>query len=284
LELADRWILSRFQKTAEKVNQSLEEYNLAQASRAMYQFVWSEFCDWYVELSKIRLLGNASVQEKETALRVLETILDGILRLLHPIMPFITEELWKRLAENLGVETIPASLLLVSYPRPDSALVNDEAEKQMGKMMNLITAVRTIRSEMNVPPGRPIALSLNVSDDPARVLMETHSAYLRHLCKIGDLKIGSSLPKPPKSVSVVVEGMEAFIPLEGLIDFEKEKQRLEKEFEAVKNEIERIDTRLANPDFAAHAPDEEVQKARQRKIESSEKLERLKEHLSSVRG
>ena len=282
LELCDRWILTRFQKTAQAVTQALEEYNLAQAARVLYQFVWSEFCDWYVELSKIRVLEKEPTQGKRIALGVLDYVLDGVLRLAHPIMPFITEEVWKNLQSIAQPEGFPESLLLTDYPEPDPRLVQEGTEAAMGILMAVITEIRTIRSEMNVPPGEKIALKLNVHDKETEQLVWPHSSYIQHLCKSENLQIGSGLSKPGKSAASVVGKVEIFVPLEGLIDFGKERQRLEKELTAARTEIEHLTKRLSFPDFKTHAPKEEVRRTEQRKAEAEQRFKRIEEHIASI--
>lgn len=279
LELCDRWILSRFQRTVQTVNQSLNDYNLAQASRAIYQFLWSEFCDWYVELSKIRVLDDKSGQKRETALMILSYLLDGILRLLHPIMPFITEEIWK-IKNELHGKTKAKNLLLTSYPEFEEKWLDVEAESEMEVLMNVIIESRTIRAEMNISPAEKISMILNVHNDSIKPFLNEHADYIRHLCKVGHLEIGNNLKKPYKAVSAVITDIEIFIPLEGLIDFEKEKNRLSKEIGQAQDELTHLEKRLSDPQFKSHAPEEEVKKTLQRKEDSLKKLKRLQEHIS----
>jgi len=283
-ELCDKWIVSRYQRTIQAVSQSLNDYNLAQTSRMLYQFVWSEFCDWYIELSKIRIMSeNGKSSDKQTALSVCDYILGGLLHLLHPIMPFITEELWQNLQKIAkNAKDVQPSLLLSSYPEFKPEYIDTESEIKMGLLMSVIIEVRTIRAEMNVPPGEKISLLLNVSKESTLSLLNEHTGYIQHLCKVKGLEIGSALEKPQKSVAAVVPDIEIFVPLEGLIDLGKEKTRLGKEFKNVESDITRIDQRLSNPDFVNLAPKEEVRKTEQRRKESIQKLERLKEHLSSL--
>ncbi|OGR87248.1 MAG: valine--tRNA ligase [Elusimicrobia bacterium RIFCSPLOWO2_01_FULL_60_11] len=265
LELCDRWILSRFQETARSVTGSLESYNIAQASRTLYQFLWSEFCDWYVELAKARM---------KESLWILEQILSGSLRLLHPIMPFITEELWRGLGRT-------GSLLLEEYPEPEPKWMDKEAEEQMAVLMDVVSAVRTVRSEMNVPPGNKIALVLSVAEDSQKSFYQEHLSYIRHLCKAENISIGKGLAKPLKAATAMVRRTQIFVPLEGLIDFDKEKTRLAKEVQGLEADLEKLKARLSNPDFKKNAPVEEVQKAEARQAESAEKLGRMRDLIAS---
>ncbi len=277
LELCDRWILSRFQKTVQTVHHGLTEYNLALSARTLYQFIWSEFCDWYVELSKIRLLGTDRKQ-KETALNVCVYLLDGVLRLMHPIMPFISEEIYK----SLGTGGAARSLLEVSYPQMDPKLVDESVETNIQIVMDIITAARTIRSEMDVPPPTKISLYLSAIDKEKIKLLEECSHYIQYLCKSEKILIGSKLSRPPKSATAILHSVEIYIPLEGLIDFSKERQRLAKELEQVQKELGYVEQRLAEAKFRKNAPAEEVSKTEERKTVSIQKLEKLKEHLALI--
>jgi len=280
IELCDQWIITRYQKTVHAVHEALGQYNIAQTTRLLYQFIWSEFCDWYIELSKIRIQNYDKGEGGATAVQVRDFVLSGILKMLHPIMPFITEELWKNLNNDSN-----GSLCQVEYPKEDKTLLkeleNEGSEAQMQSLMNVIVAVRTIRAEMNVPPAEKISLFLNVSNGKQSLVKE-HTSYIQHLCKTDNLKVGSNVKKPKKSASAVTDGIEIFIPLEGLIDFEKEKIRIEKDFKFVESEVQRIDQRLSNQGFRKNAPPEEIARTEQRKQEALQKLERLKEHLSSL--
>ncbi|OGR51131.1 MAG: valine--tRNA ligase [Elusimicrobia bacterium GWA2_38_7] len=281
LDLASKWILSRFQKTVLAVEKSLLAYDLAQTSRILYQFIWSEFCDWYVELSKLILLDPT--KNKETTLKILLVLIKGIVKLLHPMMPFITEEIWKKLGEmNLILKDETKSVVFSLYPKANIQLENDLAETNMDFLMTAITKIRTIRSEMNVPPATKIEILINGPDSDEKKLLEKHSIYIQHLCKVEKILIGNKLEKPQKSATLVFSGLEIFMPLEGLIDFSKEQQRLLKEFNLLKKEIEHLDARLSQPDFKTHAPEEEIVRTLERKKETDQKLIKLKEHLELV--
>lgn len=281
LDLASLWILSRFQKTVLAVEKSLEMYDLAQTSRILYQFIWSEFCDWYIELSKLTLLDPT--KNKETTLKILLHLVTGIVKLLHPIMPFITEEIWKKLGEmNLILNTETKSILFSAYPKTNAQLENELAEANMDFLMMTITKIRTIRAEMNVPPAKKIEIVVNGPDSDEKKLIQRYSHYIQHLCKAEKILIGNDLEKPQKSAAAVVGSLEIFIPLEGLIDFDKEKQRLLKEFNSLQKEIEHLEARLSHPDFKTHAPEEEVERTQKRKIETDQKITKLKEHLELI--
>jgi valyl-tRNA synthetase len=265
LELCDRWILSRFQETVGSVIESLESYNIAQASRTLYQFLWSEFCDWYVELAKMRMAES---------LGILEKILSDVLRLLHPIMPFITEELWRGLGKS-------SSILLEEYPKLEPQRIDRGAEEKMAVLMDVVSSIRALRSEMNVPPSNKISLTLSVAEEAQKTIYQAHLSYIQHLCKAENILIGLNLPKPARSATAMVRRTQIFVPLEGLIDFEKEKTRLYKEAQNLEADLARLKARLSNPDFKNNAPPEEVKKAQARQMESSEKLSRIRDLIDS---
>ena len=281
LELCDRWILSRLQAAIGEVDENLKQYNLSQAARTLYSFIWSEFCDWYIELSKIRMLDLANPAGRKSVLSTLSYILDQTLRLLHPIMPFITEEVWKNLRPRLQAEHID-SLLLSSYPKVQPQWIDAKADEEMGLLMSAITAVRTIRAEMNVPPSIKLTLFIRTKNPSSEALLKNHAGYLQALCRSDKLEIGGGVQKPAKAAAAVFKDFDIFIPLEGIIDFNKEKERLAKERANLENQLALVDKRLSDPQFKTHAPEEEVKRTEARRLESLEKLKRLEEHLSSI--
>lgn len=281
LELCDRWILSRLQQAIASVLSDLEQYNLSQASRTLYHFIWSEFCDWYIELSKIRMMDAANPAARKNVLTVLIHLLDNVLRLLHPIMPFITEEVSKNLHARLE-NGRKDSLLRAAYPEAQKKWIDAQAENEMAVLMEAITAVRTIRSEMNVPPVTKIRITLRAKNADAEKLLNANRGYLQTLCKSDDIQIGMNLAKPAKSAAAVFKELDLFIPLEGIIDFEKEKERLAKERANLENQLSLVEKRLSDPQFKTNAPEEEVKRTEARKLESQEKLKRLEEHIASI--
>jgi valyl-tRNA synthetase len=291
LELCDEWVLLRYHETTIAINRHLDEYNMAAAARELYHFIWDIFCDWYIELAKTRILAVEPTQEKIIALKVCAHILDGILRLAHPFMPFITEEIWKMLNSVRSDES--KSILLSNYPTENSTIdtkVSSEKYKDdggvnysMGQIVYLITAVRKIRSEMNIPPGEKISIYIDPESNATKNIFKRNEDYICQLGKISTLKTEKNIQKPAQSVTIVFSGGTAHIPLTGLIDFEKERLRLEKDLLGAKTEIESLSKRLSFPDFRMNAPAEEVQRTEQRKIEAEQRFKRIEESLASIR-
>ncbi|HRY28494.1 MAG TPA: valine--tRNA ligase [Elusimicrobiota bacterium] len=297
MDLSDRWIRRRCVETLKNVDAFVEGYDLAQAARTLYSFFWGEFCDWYIELAKIRLQGlggpaenpppkppttDAALAAKET----LATVLDSVLRALHPIMPFITEELWGALGETLGEKT-EGCLMAAPGRVPalfDSPAASEADMRAMEVLMETVTALRTVRSEMNVPPGKSVPLLVNAQNALPfnKGLLETYGDYVKRLGKVSEIRFIGKGEKPAQAAAAVASDFELFIPLEGLIDFEKEKQRLSKEVVSLDADLQRLQARLSNPDFTARAPQEEVTKAKDRHTEVTAKKQRLQTHLAAL--
>jgi len=276
LTLADRWILSRYDRAVREVTRHLERYDLGEGARTLYDFVWSELCDWYIEVIKPRLYGKEGEASRQSARRVLWYVLKGTLELLHPYMPFITEELWQHLPGT------GESIMIAPWPRPDERLRDPRAEEEMERLMEVIRAIRNIRAEKTVPPGREISAVFHAEGETAR-LLEENLSYVKTLAKVGDARIeppGSA--KPEKAVPAVAGGVEIFLPLAGLVDVEAEAARLKKELEEVLGELERARARLANPGFVEKAPAHVVEGARARVRELEDAEQKLRARLAEL--
>ncbi|MBI4397076.1 MAG: valine--tRNA ligase, partial [Elusimicrobia bacterium] len=289
-DLADRWIRRRLAETVREAGEHIRRYDMAQAARALYAFFWGDFCDWYIELSKIRLMKSegdlpADFEHKRTQARqTLMEVLDGALRALHPIMPFITEHLWQSLCETTGRKPAPSLMAAPGESLPDEPTAADEDMRAMALLMETVTALRTVRSEMNVPPGKKIAVNahLGSSSTFTKKLLTSYAPYVKHLAKVSELHLLEKKEKPPQSAAAVAGDFEMFVPLEGLIDFGKEKLRLQKEIDLLDTDLKRLDSRLGNPDFLNRAPKEEVEKARARHAEVLSKRKRLEDHIAAL--
>ena len=272
--LADRWILSRLNATVKEVDRTLTEFKFNEAAHAIYKFFWNEFCDWYIELSKSRLLSDGP--EKTATQNVLVHVLEAGLKLLHPFMPFITEEIWQKLPAEGN------SIMVADYPKADPGQTCVEAENQMNILMAVINGVRNIRGEMNLSPKQKLNVSVK-SKDPATVgLLEKYDSYIKELARIDALLLGTATEKPRVSATFVNEGIEGYVDLEGLMDFDEEKKRLEKELKKIEKDFITIDKKLSNPEFIKKAPPEVIDKDRQRKEALSEKQAKLQLHLETI--
>ena len=271
LDLSDRWILSRLNHTTLAVTDALERYRLHDVAGGLYRFFWSEFCDWYLELVKPRLYGEDEAERHEVAGAVVCNVLDVSLRLLHPIMPFITEELWGRLP-NRNAD----SIMISSWPQAVAQWDDPDAEAQMGILQEMLGAVRNIRSEYSVGHADRIVVHVRSTDPALRTAIDAEGESARRLGGIERLLQDGELPQTGAgATAVLTSGAEIFVPLEGLVDIEKERARLEKQVGELAALVERSERRLASSDFVRKAPEHVVQQAR-------DKLKGLQEQLEIV--
>ncbi|HPT84079.1 MAG TPA: valine--tRNA ligase [Limnochordia bacterium] len=256
LAAADYWILSRYEFTAQEVTRFLERYDVGEAARVLYDFIWSELCDWYIELIKPRLYGKQGEKTRYAAQYVLWYVLKGTLELLHPFMPFITEEIWQNLPHD--GETI----MLAPWPNP-AGLRSPKHERIMHTVMAVITEIRSMRSEKNVPPGRKITAICQADPEGLEILSGAQED-IRNLAGLETLILEEPVRTPEKSLSAVVEGVNIFLPLAELVDLEEEKARLQKELEQARRELQRAEKNLRNEGFISKAPQEVVEKEKEK--------------------
>ncbi|HEY8498267.1 MAG TPA: valine--tRNA ligase [Limnochordales bacterium] len=278
LALPERWILSRLQRRIQEVTELLERYEMGEAARALYDFAWDELCDWYIELAKPGLAPEAEPGERERTAVVLWYVLEQTARLLHPFMPFITEEIWQRLPHQ------GATVMRAAWPRPDARLVDDEAEAQMRQVMDVIRAIRSVRAEKGVPVGRRIPARV-WAPEPERALLERHADAIRRLAGLSELAIEAPSDRRPADAVPAVAGprVEVFVPLAGLVDVEAELGRLGKELAEVEQLLARWEAMLARPDFVERAPREVVEATRRKREEAQERRARLAQQMEQLR-
>ncbi len=289
LPLHDRWILSRLNKTASAVNKQLETYDFHAAVQDLYHFFWDDFCDWYIELSKTSMTAEEPSAERDLARARLISILEQALRLLHPFMPYLTEELWQKLPVNhaqlqhsayAGAEP---SIMLASFPRGDASLVDERAEAEMQAVIDLISRVRNIRAEMNIKPSDRIQLMIAAKSDLKTVFSDSTDQIAR-LTRAKEISIDGSSDMPKAAArAVLAGGAEVAVPLEGLIDFEQERARLAREKEKLEKESVKLAAQLGNDDFVQRAPAEKVEELRARVTDIAQRnaaLEQMMEALS----
>jgi valyl-tRNA synthetase len=279
LILVDKWILSRLEKTIESVNQNFGEFKLSAAAKSIYSFTWNDFCSWYIELIKP---DKPDQPIREASLRVAFYILDKILRLLHPFIPFVTEEINSRLKEIFPDKE--DTLLFGPWPAQPRQFKDDSLEHSFEYIQSVVNAVRSIRAEMNVPPGKRADLYIRITDTQMGGILESYQQYFRSLAKIDKLIIGKDVKKPSLSASAVISGAEIFIPLEGLINVDSEKKRLEKELANLKIQLEKISKKLANPDFLKNAPADVVEREKNKKTDMEERVEKINNNLEQLIG
>ncbi len=275
----DRWIVSRFHKTVQTVHDSIESYRFDLAAAAIYEFLWDEYCDWYLELSKISLQTGTPEQQRGTR-QTLIGVLEAFLRLAHPIIPFITEEIWQKAAAIAGIDG--QTIMRQSYPQKDASAIDEAAEREVSWLQAFILGVRRIRGEMNIPPGKrlPVLLQGGGPHDPGRV--ETWRAWLERFGRIESIQWLDAGATAPESAISLVDDLKILIPLAGLIDKEAELQRLSKEIERIKKELPRIENKLGNPKFIERAPAQVVAREKEKLKELTATLSRLEEQFSRI--
>ncbi len=272
--LADKWILSEMNTLVKEVTENMEKYELGIAMSKVYDFMWTEFCDWYIELIKPVFYGEDE-KAKGVAYNVLNTVLVTGLKLLHPAMPFITEEIYTHLTEE---ETI----VNAAWPEFDEALVNKEAEDNMAYVIEAIKGLRNVRAEMNVPPSRKAKVIAYIAED-AKEAFTNGAAYMEKLASASEVEfITDKSSVPANAVSLVVKGGELFMPLLDLVDKEKELDRLNKEVKKLEGEIERIDKKLGNQGFVAKAPESVVNAEKEKRVKYVEMLEAVKVRIEAL--
>ena len=275
--LADRWILTRSCETARAVTANLENYELGEAGRAIYEFLWSEFCDWYIELTKARLYDKENVRAKNTALYVLRTVLERTMRLLHPFMPFLTEEIWQKLPRE------GHSIMRAPWPEVDEKEIDAEAEAAMTAIMEVIKVTRNLRAELGTPPGKKSMLLLRVRDAALADVFAAHTDYFHALASASEVTfLAEDAPDPENVVTGALAGAAVYLPLAGLIDVEKETARLTKERDNLEKEIARLSGKLTNAGFTSKAPAAVVAAEREKLAGYEEKIGLIRSRLADL--
>ncbi len=281
LSLADRWIISELQQTEAAVEKALTQYRFDLASQAIYEFVWNEYCDWYLELSKPVLWDdNASVDAKRGTRRTLIRVLEAVLRLAHPFMPFITEEIWQKVAPIAGVEG--DSIMLQPYPEADQSKLNPQASADVQWLKAVIVAIRTVRGEMNIPPGKQIPVLLSNCSDEDQRRVEENRQFLTTLAKLDSLTVLPSDADKPMSATQLIGDMELLVPMADLIDKDAELARLGKEIGKLEKEVQRLAGKLGNDNFVAKAPAEVVAKEKEKLAAQEQSLQKMREQQSTI--
>ncbi len=282
LSMADRWILSRLQSTEQQVADAIEGYRFDQVAKAIYEFTWNEYCDWYLELCKPVLNDDAASEAaKRGTRRTLVRVLEALLRLAHPVMPFITEEIWQNVAPlaNVRGETI----MLQPYPAADPALIDEAAVAEMAWVQQFILGVRRIKGEMNIAPGKPLPVLLQNASPRDRERLARNRHYLDFLARLASVTLLEAGEEAPESATALVGEMKLLIPMAGLIDKAAELARLEKEIGRIEADVKRIEGKLANANFVERAPAAVVEKERGRLADQQSALAKLREQQEKIR-
>lgn len=274
--LADKWILTRLNQVIAKVTELFEKFEFGEAGRLLYHFIWDDFCDWYIEMSKETLAGEDE-QAKLTAKSILAYTLDQTLRLLHPIMPFVTEEIWQ------SVPHLGDSIVVSEYPTVHSEQMDETAAEEMEFLMEFIRSVRQVRNDMNTPLSKPVELLAKVSNERYLEIIKENEHYISRFCNPSTFTVGVNIEAPHDAVTVVISGAELYLPLAGLINISDEIARLEKEADKLSKEVERVEKKLSNASFVEKAPEAVVQSERAKGKEYQEQREAVLQRIQQLK-
>ena len=281
LSSADRWIHARFHETVRYVHRNFDGYRLDLVAQAIYEFTWHEFCDWYLELSKPVLQSEASsAAARRGTRRTLIEILEGLLRLLHPIMPFVTEEIWQQVAPRAGIEA--PTIMLQPYPQPATGETDNTAVADIEWLKQFILGVRQIRGEMDIPPGKPLPVILeNASEADVRRANE-HASLLQRVGRVESVTLLGDGEEPPAAATALLDQLRLLVPMKGIIDVDAERKRLGKQLEKLRTDLDRARAKLDNPNFVNNAPANVVTQEKQRAAEFERQAAQLSEQLEKL--
>lgn len=274
--IADKWILARLNETITQVTDLFERFEFGEAGRQLYKFIWDDYCDWYIEMTK-EVLTQGTDEQKQTTKSVLIHVLDQTLKLLHPIMPFVTEEIWEHIPH------IGESLVNASYPEANEAFEDEQAVNNMEMLIDLVRSVRTIRSEANRPLSKPIDLLIKTKSTQEKEFLIENQSFLIRFCNPDELVIDTEVTVPSEVKTSVVSGAEIFIPLAGLVDIQEEIERLEKELTKWQSEIDRVEKKLSNERFVSNAPDKIVEEEKAKEKDYKDKYESVSRQLEKMK-
>ncbi|MGD8484593.1 MAG: valine--tRNA ligase [Thioalkalispiraceae bacterium] len=282
LNAADKWIISLLQQTEASIEKAIKEYRFDRVAQSLYEFTWNEYCDWYLELSKSVLFNDAASEAaKRGTRRTLVRVLETILRMAHPIMPYISEEIWQRVAPLAGKQG--ETIMLQAYPQADQSKIDESAIQEIEWVKNFIVGVRQIRSGMDIKPGKPLAVLLQNGSANDRTLSQSHQHYLESLARIESISWLESDADAPESATALVGEMKILIPMAGLIDKDAEAARLDKEIEKLQKDMQRVEGKLSNQNFVGKAPEAVVQKERDKLADMQQTLQGLSEQLEKIK-
>jgi len=276
--LFDEWILNQLNQTIKKVSDSLQNFKFSDAAMAIYEFTWNYFCDWYVELIKETLYRKDSSPEKETAQYVLWFVLDNILRLLHPFMPFITEEIWQKIPHQ------ELSISISGWPEYKKEKAKKNLEEKVSTIQEVIKTIRNIKAEMNIPLTKGIDVFIKVVDSSKGKLIKEHLSFIKNLAHVQSVEVSESMKKPECAATGVLEDIEIFVPLKGVIDLDAEVHRLEKKLLKIEKDMILINKKLNNTDFIQKAPDKIIKKEREKIKEQTDIRDRIQKNLKALKS
>ncbi|MEG0440227.1 MAG: valine--tRNA ligase, partial [Solibacillus sp.] len=277
LSTADKWILTRLNETIERVTALSDKYEFGEVGRELYNFIWDDFCSWYIEMAKLPLYGEDEAA-KLTTRSVLAYVLDNTMRLLHPLMPFVTEEIWQHLPHE------GESITVAAWPTVNPAYNFQDEAVEMQLLMDIIRAVRNVRAEVNTPMSKKVAMTISAKDASIASILEANKGYIEKFCNPDGLTIGASLEAPAQAMSAVVSGAEIFMPLAGLINIDEEIVRLEKELDKWAKEVKLVSSKLSNERFVSKAPEALVAVEREKLADYEAKFATVEKRIAELKN
>ncbi len=275
--VADKWILTRLNETIETVTRLSDRYEFGEVGRILYNFIWDDFCDWYIEMAKLPLYGEDE-DAKKTTRSILAYVLDNTMRLLHPFMPFITEEIWQNLPHE------GESITVASWPEVVEEYSDEKAAAEMKLLVEIIRSVRNSRAEVNTPMSKKIKMLIKAKDEEIESILESNRAYIERFCNPEELTIGINVETPDKAMTAVITGAEIILPLEGLINIDEEIARLQKEWEKLNKEVERVQKKLSNEGFVKKAPEKVIEEERAKELDYTEKRSAVEARMNELKN
>lgn len=274
-ELVDKWIFSRMNETAEAVHNNLEKFQLDDAAKAIYEFLRGDFCDWYVELAKVRLYNNEDLDSKVTAQYVLWTVLENGLKMLHPFMPFITEEIWQK------IKVKGDTIMLEKFPVSNKELINPEVVKSFEYIKEVISSLRNIKAEMGISPAKEVKVVIKTSDENELKTLKDNYIFITKLAKIEDMQFGKDVAKPEQSGFRVAGNSEVYMILTGLLNAEAEIKKITEQIAKVQKDLDKVNAKLADERFTSRAPEHILERERRIQKEYQDKMDKLTENLKN---
>ena len=282
LSLPDRWIRSRMRRTIREVTEQFGHYRLDLAAKALYEFTWNEYCDWYLELSKPILMDGDNAAEQAATRATLTSVLEALLRCLHPIVPFITEEIWQRIAPLAGKSNDDTTIMLQPFPEPADFPADEAAEAELDWIQRFVLGIRQIRGEMDIAPGKKLNVFLQDANEDDLRLLGIHERYLTNLARLEMITALPAGEDPPPSATALLGKMLILVPMAGLIDVAAERSRLNKNRDRVKTGLERVESKLANDKFRANAPAAVYEKEQQKFTDMQQEIRQIDEQLARL--
>jgi valyl-tRNA synthetase len=281
MELADRWIYSRLNEIIQTVSELMENVRMNDAASLLMDFIWKEFCSWYLELAKDRIYNENDKAGQITAKYILLDVFQTSMRLLQPFMPFICEEIWQGIREHFPLKS--ESIVIAAFPKSVPEMIDTQINADMKLIQDTIVAIRNLRKQVNLAPGKTVDISVKLADSEQKILLNNYRSYFTKLAKVKELHLAVDLVKPASSIAAVVQNLEIYLPLEGLLDLEKEKQKLKKQYDKLNKELKGISAKLHNEKFLTNAPENIIVKEREKYEEILTKLKKTEALITDLK-